>query len=98
MEKIDKIMEQRIGDYKRQRDWRLLFYILVIVLLGLLVYVEFKRYQVEVRSHNLDTFYRSLTCDDLPLDSETSVAACEEAIGGFMLRERGLLTTNNEKK
>jgi len=31
-------------------------------------------------SHNLDAFYKSLTCDDLPLKGDTNVAACLLAV------------------
>jgi hypothetical protein len=35
---------------------------------------------------------RKLTCDDLPLTSDQSVASCETALGEFMLEEKGLFT------
>ena len=60
--------------------------------LVLLAGIELAQYRVAVRSHNLDVFYKSLTCDDLPLKGDTNVTACEQAIGKFMLRERGLFT------
>ena len=56
--------------------------------LVLLAGIELAQYRVAVRSHNLDVFYKSLTCDDLPTD----VKACELAIGKFMLPEGGLFT------
>ncbi len=56
------------------------------------VWVGFREHQVAVRSHNLDVFYKSLTCGDLPLGSDTNEAACEQAIGEFVLPEDGLFT------
>ncbi len=56
------------------------------------VWLDYREHQVAVRSHNLDVFYKSLTCGDLPLGSDTNEAACEQAIGKFMLPEEGLFT------
>ncbi|MEX1997645.1 MAG: hypothetical protein WEA04_03140 [Candidatus Andersenbacteria bacterium] len=53
--------------------------------------------QVAIRNHNLDVFYKSLTCDDLPLKGDTNVAACEQAIGKFMWQEEGLFTREEPK-
>ena len=65
------------------------FGLLVFVLL---VWVNTWRYDVAVRSHNLDVFYKSLTCDDLPIGDGLNTAACEQAIGEFILPELGLFT------
>src|SRR3989344_1020208 len=48
--------------------------------------------QVAIRSHNLDVFYKSLTCDDLPIQGDSSVDACEQAIGRFIIEETGLFS------
>ncbi len=56
------------------------------------VWVDYREHQVAVRSHNLNVFYKSLTCGDLPLGSDTNEAACEQAIGEYVVPERGLFT------
>ena len=63
-----------------------------VALLAVGVFVEYRQGQTAVRAHNLDVFYKSLTCDDLPLKSDTNVAACEKAIGEYVLPEAGLFT------
>ena len=69
--------------------------ILAAIAVGLFavsVWVGYREHQVAVRTHNLDVFYKSLTCGDLPLGSDTNEAACEQAIGEFVLPEEGLFT------
>ena len=69
--------------------------ILAAIAVGLFavsVWLDYHEHQVAVRSHNLNVFYKSLTCGDLPLGSDTNEAACEQAIGKFMLPEDGLFT------
>ncbi len=63
-----------------------------VALYAVSVWLEYREHQVSVRSHNLDVFYKSLTCGDLPLGSGTNEAACEQAIGEFVLPEDGLFT------
>ncbi len=65
---------------------------IAVGLLGVAVWLQFQQHEVAVRSHNLDVFYKSLTCGDLPLGSDTNEAACEQAIGEFVLPEDGLFT------
>lgn len=52
-----------------------------------MVWIQWWQLAVAIRVHNLDVSYKSLTCDDLPTD----VAACEQAVGRFMIPEMGLL-------
>ncbi len=48
-----------------------------VVAVVIVASIELAEYRVAVRSHNLNVFYKSLTCD-------TNVAACEQAIGEFV--------------
>ena len=66
-----------------------------VALLGLIAWLQYRQYQVMVRNHNLDVFYKSLSCDDLPLGGGTNVAECERAVGTFMLPESGLFTVEH---
>ena len=64
-----------------------------VIVAGVLAwYSAYLDRQVAIRSHNLDVFYKSLTCDDLPLKQSMDLAACEQAIGHFMLPENKLFT------
>ncbi len=63
-----------------------------LLVLVLLVWVNTWRYDVAVRSHNLDVFYKSLTCGDLPLQGDTNEDACELSIGSYMIPETGLFS------
>ena len=63
-----------------------------LLVLVLLVWVNTWRYDVAVRSHNLEVFYKSLTCDDLPIGHGSKTAACEQAIGEYVLPQMGLFT------
>ncbi len=40
----------------------------------------------------LDLFYKSLTCDNLPLKGDSNVTKYEEGIGKFMIQGKGLFT------
>ena len=75
-----------------RRDVWLVLAVAAVVLYGISVLMQYRLHEVAVRSHNLDVFYKSLTCDDLPLKGDTNVAACEVAIGEFVLPEMGLFT------
>lgn len=66
--------------------------ITTVVVVGVAWCSAYKDRQVAIRSHNLDVFYKSLTCDDLPIAGDSSVAECEQAIGTFMIEEDGLFT------
>lgn len=85
-------MKQRVKDIYRQKDYMYLCLLVVIVLLSLLVWVEYQENKIRVRAHNLNAFYLSQTCGDLPLGGDTNEEACEMAIGEFMLLEKGLFT------
>ncbi len=78
-------------DEKLQRAWLMLGAV-AVGLYAVSVWQDYREHQVAVRAHNLDVFYRSLTCGDLPLGSDTNEAACEQAIGEFVLPEDGLFT------
>ena len=88
MDKLSEVMEKRVGEYHARRDWRGVLMLLIVVALLLIAWIEYQQYQVMVRSHNLDTFYKILGCDDLP----TNVEECELSVGKFMLPESGLFT------
>jgi hypothetical protein len=90
-----KPLEEFIKHNKRSTEF-------IVAVVGLAVSVVFGSFllfwsahldrQIQIRSHNLDVFYKSLTCDDLPLKGDTNVEACEQAIGKFMIEEDGLFT------
>ena len=103
MESVKNIMGERAKQvYSRKRDYHYLFYVVVIALLLAIVYqadianshfegrniIERRRNEIMTRNHNLDVFYKSMTCDDMAVDVE----ACEMAVGGFMLPDGGLFT------
>jgi len=66
-----------------------------VLVTGFVLYSAYLDRQVEIRKHNLDVFYKSMTCDDLPLKGNTSVSECEQAIGRFIIKEKGLFTIHN---
>jgi hypothetical protein len=66
--------------------------VVAVTLLAIGVWTLWDLRQVAIRSHNLEVFYKSMTCDDLPLKNETTVAACEQALGRFMIKEYNLFT------
>ncbi len=53
--------------------------------------------QVEIQKHNVDVYYKSLTCSDLPISNESSVEECEEAIGSFMMWETGFFSRGDSE-
>ena len=72
-------------------DYRFAFLataIAAVIIYALATGVAYKQHHLAVRAHNLDVFYKSLTCDDLPTD----VTRCQTAIGQFMIPESGLFT------
>ena len=90
MDSIDHIMGERAKRvYSRKRDYHYLIYVVVIALLLVVIYqmdianshlegrniIERRRNEIMTRNHNLDVFYKSMTCDDLPVD----VRECELA-------------------
>ena len=71
-----------------RRDLWLILAAIAVAIFAVSVRTDYHRYQVAVRAHNLDVFYKSMTCDDLPVD----VTDCEVAVGRFVLPETRLFT------
>lgn len=96
MENIKTILEKKVRKAKIGEGQTLKFisYLLaaIVGLLFVLLLVEFRENKITTRAHNLNTFYLSQTCGDLPLASGTNESACQESIGEFMLRESRLFT------
>ena len=65
MESIDRIMEGRAKEiYNRKRDYQSLFYLIIIVLLLTLVYLEHQENKILIRNHNFKVMTETTSCSD----------------------------------